>query len=39
MYTKLLVAYGVVFVLVIGYIYYVQRRLGRLERRLQDGTE
>lgn len=38
MYAKLLIAYGVVFVLVIGYMYYVQRRLGRLERRLRDGA-
>lgn len=38
MYEKLLVAYGIVFSLLIVYVYYVQRRLDRLERRLQDGV-
>jgi CcmD family protein len=34
MYLKLLVAYGIAFTLLVGYLYYLQRRLGRLESRL-----
>lgn len=34
MYAKLLAAYAVVFALVLGYLFYIQRRLGRLEDRV-----
>lgn len=34
MYPKLLVAYGIVFTLIVGYQYYLQRSLSRLEDRL-----
>lgn len=36
MYVKLLAGYGLVFVLLIGYLVYLNRRVGRLESRLQD---
>ena len=36
MYVKLLVGYAIVFVLLVGYLVYLQRRLGRLEERLAD---
>ena len=38
MYVKLLVAYGISFVLLVGYLFYLQRRLDRLERRFRDET-
>ena len=34
MYLKLLFAYGIAFTLVVGYLYYLQRLLARLEARL-----
>ncbi len=36
MYVKLLVGYALVFVLLIGYLVYLQRQVDRLERRLAD---
>lgn len=36
MYVKLLVGYTIVFVMLVGYLFYLQRRLGRLEERLAD---
>lgn len=34
MYLKLLLAYGIAFTLIVGYLYYLQRRLSSLEGRL-----
>ena len=34
MYLKLLVAYGIVFTLLVAYLYYVSRRMTALEDRL-----
>ena len=42
MYVKLLAGYGIVFVLLVGYLAYLQRRVGHLEARLADlrkGTD
>lgn len=36
MYVKLLLGYALVFVLLVGYLLYLQRRLGRLEERIAD---
>lgn len=36
MYVKLLAGYSLVFVLLIGYLVYIQRRLERLEDRLAE---
>lgn len=36
MYVKLLVGYALVFVLLIGYLVYLQRQVDRLERRVTD---
>lgn len=36
MYLKLLAGYALVFVLLIGYLLYLQRRVDRLEKRLDD---
>ena len=36
MYVKLLAGYALVFVLLIGYLVYIQRRLERLEDRLAE---
>lgn len=38
MYLKLVVAYSVVFALFIGYAFYLQRQLSRLEDRIEDVT-
>ncbi|MFQ3293774.1 MAG: CcmD family protein [Halobacteriales archaeon] len=39
MYTKLLVAYGIVFLLLLGYLYYLQRRVARLETKLDRASD
>lgn len=39
MYVKLLAGYTLVFVLLVGYLFYLQRRLGRLEERLADRNQ
>lgn len=36
MYVKLLAGYALVFVLLIGYLLYLQRRVSRLEARMAD---
>ncbi|MFT4890629.1 MAG: CcmD family protein [Halobacteriales archaeon] len=35
MYPKLLAAYGIVFLLFVGYLYYLQRRVNRLQESLE----
>lgn len=39
MYVKLLAGYALVFVLLIGYLLYLQRRVDRLEKRVGDRSQ
>ena len=39
MYVKLLAGYAFVFVLLIGYLLYLQRRVDRLEKRVGDRSQ